>query len=772
MPKLSDEQLREWYARFSKEVYEKAQIDVTRKEDLGRIKNFEIKRWDSEHLDEVEVELSYAYMPGDVKAAPDVTEFDAYSKWMMKNLNPNMNVARLQKLYDQSCNGTLMIFQPGGGTHQSCQVYTDQYGEIHTSLPIDVQDPGSNVEIPADQMIPLPPKYVKEPHPRDYYPGYPQEPVPPKNMNPSFLSWLGYILGSWLGIETDYGKLVRYQKEKEEYPKTVDKWLFDLSKQPGEAAEYRKAQEARLEYQTEAAEYQQNHQGKHYAIDYFIRYSLPMRDDGDEFVQLLENERTFLQQQHEELQEKQEAALKEESHGANEMLRYPKRTDYVLRNLVGHAPQPDNLTEWIELNTFKAGDYKPEPYALPKSAGYENMSPEEQAADQKKWAELAEIAGFAAVANPEVMGKNMRPGGFTEEENAELRYSMILNDLITKGRPNGKQHMDVLEPARQKAKEALDAYAANDPEPLAKLLVRSIQLTNREARSITTHNNNSEHAIDTVHLISRLYNTLNGILGGDPKRMESLGLNQQDLDETLGNVAFYEILTRNYEAKQKLIEYGNGQRNLSEEELLEAGKDMLFSAMVSKEHSLFHDQESARIVVSPEQAENLARLGAVNEYIQLLRDIPKVEAKGETERLQKLKERQTKLQEKYGFGSGKFTMEEEHRIATGKLNLRDNDRAPYPINQELRNPNYVKTFRDQLAEKANLRILMAGRRELVLKTFAIKESVSELADKALGLLVKEEQKKEAAKPVKDAQLSKNEQLEQNQQKEIQSTLIS
>ena len=129
-------------------------------------------------------------------------------------------------------------------------------------------------------------------------------------------------------------------------------------------------------------------------------------------------------------------------------------------------------------------------------------------------------------------------------------------------------------------------------------------------------------------------------------------------------------------------------------------------------------------------------------------------------------------QGKYGFGSGKFTMEEEHRIATGKLNLRDNDRAPYPINQELRNPNYVKTFRDQLAEKANLRILMAGRRELVLKTFAIKESVSELADKALGLLVKEQQQKEAAKPVKDAQLSKNEQLEQNQQKEIQSTLIS
>ena len=196
MPTLNEAELREWYARFSKEVYEKAQIDVNSKQDLGRIKNFEIKAWDSERLDEIEVELSYAYMP-------DVTDFDAYSKWMIKNLNPNMNIDRIQKLYDQSCNGTLMIFQPGAGTHQSCQVYTDQYGDIHTSLPINLQDPDSNVEIPADQEIPLPPEYVKEPHPRDYYPGYPKEPVPPKNMNPSFLSWLGYILGSWLGIETD-----------------------------------------------------------------------------------------------------------------------------------------------------------------------------------------------------------------------------------------------------------------------------------------------------------------------------------------------------------------------------------------------------------------------------------------------------------------------------------------------------------------------------------------------------------------------------------------
>lgn len=756
MPRMSEADLREWYARFSKEVYEKAQIDVTRKEDLGRIKNFEIKNWDSEHLEEVEVELSYAFMPVGMGSAPDVTDFDAYSKWMMRNLNPNMNLERIQKLYDQSCNGTLMIFQPGAGTHQSCQVYTDQYGEIHTSLPINLQDPDSNVEIPAGQEIPLPPKYVKEPHPKDYYPGYPEEPVAPENMNPSFLSMLGYYV---FGMDNDYAKMVRYQKAKEEYPKVVENWLFNFNKQPGNADEYRKAQEDRLEYQTAAAEYQDSHLGKHYAIDQFFRLSLPLRDNGSDFVDMLKDETAFLKQQHDELQEKQKKALAEETHGAKEMLRYPKRTDNVLRNLVGHAPQPDTLTEWIEKNTFKEGDYKPEPYELPKSAGYENMSREKQAADQQKWAELAEIAGFAAIVDPKVMGQRVRPG-FTEEENAILRYGMILNDLFTKGRANGAQHMDVLEPARKMAKEALDAYAANNPEPLVKLLTRSLRMTNREARSLTLDGTDSDHGIDTLHLINRLYNTLSGILGGDTtKLMEVSGLNQQELDETLGNVAVYEMLNRNYEAKLKLIEYGNGQRELSEKELMEAGKDMILAAMVSREQSLFYSRESDRIAATPEQAENIARMAAANKGTLLKFEIHQAQLKGKADAVQKLQAEMKKN-------------EEEYNIATGKYNLADGNRSPYAINQNLRNPSWVKSLKNQMAEKMDLRNLMTGPREIVGNTFGQKRSVSELLDKALDRLVQTQQKLDPPKPVKDAQLAKNEQPKQIQQKEAKPKIMA
>jgi hypothetical protein len=141
--------------------------------------------------------------------------------------------------------------------------------------------------------------------------------------------------------------------------------------------------------------------------------------------------------------------------------------------------------------------------------------------------------------------------------------------------------------------------------------------------------------------------------------------------------------------------------------------------------------------------------------------MPRIEAKGEAERLQKLKERQTELQEKYGFGSGQYTLEEEKRIATGKITLVDNTRSPYPINQDLRDPNWVETFKNQLAEKADLRNLMACPRDYVGKIFGMKTSVIELADKALSKLVKEEQKKEPHQPKKEVQ------LEQSQQKEVQ-----
>lgn len=125
---------------------------------------------------------------------------------------------------------------------------------------------------------------------------------------------------------------------------------------------------------------------------------------------------------------------------------------------------------------------------------------------------------------------------------------------------------------------------------------------------------------------------------------------------------------------------------------------------------MFYSQEIDRIASSPEQPENLVRIGAANGVMADAAKLPTAEMK--------------KLQE-------------QSFIATGKFILTDQKRSPYPMNQNLRNSNWVKAFKNQLEEKADLQNPMSGTPEIVGKTFALNKLVSEMADNALGKMVQE-----------------------------------
>ena len=78
--------------------------------------------------------------------------------------------------------------------------------------------------------------------------------------------------------------------------------------------------------------------------------------------------------------------------------------------------------------------------------------------------------------------------------------------LFTTGTKEGVQYTDYLDPARTAAKEAIDNYAAGKVEPLAELLRNGIRMTNREAANLSDLN--SEHAMNTLYLIGRMWNTV------------------------------------------------------------------------------------------------------------------------------------------------------------------------------------------------------------------------------------------------------------------------
>lgn len=698
MPKLNSKELHQWYDKFSKELYEKANIDVNRKEDLGRVKNFSIKKWDKDDVIVADSDFSYAYMRrnenGYLDPAPDYQDFSAYSNWMMRNLNAEVTDEQIQTLYDQSRAGTLMIFQPGASMHNMRQVYTDERGNLHTSLPMDQYDVLDAKDIPEDIRIPTPPRFEWEPHPRDYFRGFPQEPERPDIAeNPGFFSWLGYIFG----LDTDYAKMVRYKKEMEDYEKKVDAFMKDLPNQKGDHAGYQKDKAAHersvVEYPREVDAFYNSHLGKLSAIDRGFRDLMPDRPDADAFKEMLEQESKFLAKKHAMTPlGKVSKALQD----VNDLLRYPDRTKKVVRHLLGDGPDPNMLGEWIKGSVIQKGAYKPKPYDIPKSQEYSQMNVEQKRDYEKKWSAISELAGFAAIVDPKVCVKEPKEG-FTLEETVQLRYGMILNNLITRGTPAGQQHMDVLEPARETAKNALEAYHANDPKPLATLLARSLQYTNREARLL--RHMNQDHALDTLYLVERLYNTLTG----DEKLLTAAALNPEELEEARGNIALYKVARQGQLAKKAILEHSLHKQKLSQEELLKAAKDVLFANTIALELDESYTKTTALMNEMPEQKLHNAMIAEDQKYVQDLK------------------------------------------------------RPAHAINQSLRDSDSVTMIKDRLAADMNLAKVVAGSPEEIGAFFAQDSKVMSKLDDALRrVLPKPEAKKELEMVQEVPKFEKNE----------------
>lgn len=713
MPKLKPQELHQWYEKFSKELYEKANIDVNRKEDLGRVKNFAIKKWDKDDVIVADSDFSYAYMRrnenGYLDPAPDYQDFSAYSNWMMRNLNAEVTDDQIQTLYDQSRAGTLMIFQPGASMHNMRQVYTDERGNLHTSLPMDQYDILDAKDIPEDIRLPTPPSFEWEPHPRDYFRGFPQEPERPDiDENPGFFSWLGYKLGR----DTDYAKMVRYEKEMADYKEKVDAFMKDLPNQKGDHAGYQRDKAAHersvVEFPKEVDAFYNSHLGKLSAIDRGFRDLMPDRPDAVAFREMLEKESKFLAKKHAMTPlGKVSKALQD----VNDLLHYPDRTKKVVRHLLGDGPDPNMLGEWIKGKVIPKGAYKPKPYDIPKSQEYSQMNVEQKRAYEKKWSAIAELAGFAAIVDPKVCVKEPQEG-LTLEESVQLRYGMILNDLITMGRPAGQQHMDVLEPARETARKALEAYHANDPKPLATLLARSLQYTNREARLL--HHLNQDHTLDTLYLVERLYNTLTG----DEKLLTAAALNPEELEEARGNIALYQAARQGQLAKKAILEHSLHKQELSQEELLKAAKDVLFANTLALELDESHNRTSALMDETPEQKLNNAMISEGHKYMKLEPRLKEAKNNNDAKTAQAI---QTDID----------NLKAMIQIGKDRYNVQDLKRPAHAINQNLRDDNWVAAVKDKLAADMGLAKVVAGSPEEIGAFFAQDSKVMRNLDDAL-----------------------------------------
>jgi hypothetical protein len=701
MPNYSHAELERWYRNFAKEVYEKSNIDVTRKEDLGRIKNYYIQEWEPDNPLEALGEFQYAYIPHNEltydNPPPSIENPDEYLQWVMDNLQIPTTDEQIEKLMEMSKAGTLMIIGPGGSDSNMRQVYTDELGNIKTTLPLDMMTSSDKDDIPQERRLPAHPIFPPdEANPTEFgLNDCPPKPVKPKNMNPSFLSWLGYVL---FRMDNDYAKMVRYQKESATYEERWNKWYEGLDDSKDGVSEYKEAKHARDQYLQQVEEFKSNHLGLASAIDNGYRavvVSRNMAEDEDEMgmtptMKLKIKETEFMKKQHAKLPQ---GKILKNLDKVNGDLETANRTRRVVKNLVGHDPDPKALTEWLARGVFLKSDYAPKPYDLPNPPEDANLTEKEKTVFEQKYRDLSEIAGFAALMHPEVSG-NPPVSGFTAEEITKLNYTMILNNLFTGGRPSSSNYMVYMEPARVKAQQAVEAYHNGDVSLLADLLRNSIRQTNREAACIPVPG--TDHGLNTLYLIGRLWNTMQQ----DPKLMNAVGLTKEEIKETQANIALHKTLTKALEAKQALLEYSLYRREMNPEQLKQAACDVLFGNIAHNNVMLSYKEQTDRIEATPEHK---AIMQTIADNSNIPKKMEEIEAAKKAGDMEAVALKQAELE----------NMPRKIDEAQMRCNLLLFKRPGHASIQNLLDENWVKNVKSALRNDPNLDSIVTMSRENV-----------------------------------------------------------
>ena len=603
-PKQNHEFLQKWYADFKKQVYEKANIDMDQKADLGRLKIFYYNKWTVEDPLHPEGDFMFACVPHEGlqynETPPSIKNAEEYLQWVMDKGQTPVTDEEIEKLYDQSRAGMLVALEPGKGNTEFRQIYTDENGDISVSKPVSELQEENRPNVPDEYKMPIQPVEPTEPNPRSFgLTDMPEQPEEPENMNPSFWSWLGYKL---FGLDNDYAKKVQYLEDLEAYEEEIKEWT--QSEQEGrpryEAARERYFAE-REAYLKASEEYLKKPLGKAFAVRNGYQFGLVGKVDDndigpdgyDSAQRLRHKEVEFMKKQHSKLpQGKIQTALDK----SQEQIGLAKRTNKVLNGLLSHDAVPDTLVPWIKRGVFKEHQHNLKKHGFPKMRKTRTTTMAEIKEFNNHWEKLFEIAGLAALSQPDVVGTTLLDG-CDAVETAKLNYSMILNDLITSGRGDSDKYMKYLEPAREKANEAITAYYAGDTGPMADLLRNSIRMTNREAANLSTLD--SEHSMNTLHLISRMWEAMEA----DPWLRRAVNLTPEEIQETKANVAMHSVMQNGFIAKQKLLEHALYKRTLNAEEIQQAACDLMLAYQIKSAVRDEHTAMTKTIGDKPEYAE-------------------------------------------------------------------------------------------------------------------------------------------------------------------------
>ena len=684
----TNQQLKAWYEKFSEILLKNADIDVSKPEALGLVKNFQITKWDTTNHNTPDVNITYAYMPqGDEPAdpAPKDSHSSQYQDWLRNTLKPAVTTEQIRRLYDMSQAGTLMITSPEKGMKDIQMVHTDLNGRITVSQPISAYRNGGNEKLPAEDQIPkMPEKPASSLNPEDYHiPARPAAPARPANMHPGFWSWLGHMLG----MDTAYTKLKRYELELEAYEESAQQWDRDLDEKQsytvrdegtGETIEvaYDDFRLARYEHQQFAQRldvFKADPLGKFSAI---ANSAAKLSDEAFWASEQVAAAANF--------KKTPRGKEREALDTVNEMLRFEERTDSWVHNWIGHDGVPSKVTEWN--SGFRVDNLQLKQIELPKAPGFDQLSADDQAASMKAMSALFDMAALSAISHKDIIAKELKPG-CTAEETAQIIFGPLLNDMFTSSRNNPTQYFKYIEPARAKALDAITAYTQGNKAPLGELLGNGLRQVLQDCALLDEL---KDRSVNAAYLVGKLYNALQS----DPELMQASGLTEKEQQEAQANMELYQIMRNGIQAKKDLLDHGFEKRTLTPVQLKQAVQNVLIchSAMLGLNDGYMENQNAAY---------------NSEEYEKLSKDILNPEFSRMTGR---------------GRVQGDKVEATPYEITLNRLNLLTSIFPANKFTMQLLDKNWVKQYAQTIQEKANMSKIENMSREELRDLFSKKDA--------------------------------------------------
>ena len=492
-----------------------------------------------------------------------------HTQWVLDNVQTNISLDHIRNLYAMSQAGTLMIHRPDGGERTMMQVYTDEVGNITTSLPfVELENAAPKHEQKPGEKPPHwagAPRYMPPLNPANYgFPPKPEAPKRPENMNPGFLSWLGHIFGR----NTDYTKKKQYKKDLEAYPEKLEKWEKAIQSHEN-YGEYLEDTHVYEQYKRDLKAYQSSPLGIHYAISAAYQ-GYEMDEEAHELKEYQDLVRHTLSKLKEEHLKTPLGQVTKGLFDLQDEIKKPKTTRNALQNLLADNAAPDQqLDEWHKKGVIEKGKFKPA--AIDLMAGYRLPEiPLEETDKRRKWHAdshfLSALINLGALADENIIGTPVQE-----------KFSNILKGLFTVGVPDSTPLLDYLNPAREKGGVAFKESIWEKKHDAASLLLgNALRFLDKEVYNQT--NLLDDHTYHTLSIIDHIQT----LLEKRPEMACNLGLNEQELHRIQADRETFRTLRGAKLAQQDLVEHALGRKNLTPRALQQAVTDICFAKLVTK----------------------------------------------------------------------------------------------------------------------------------------------------------------------------------------------